>query len=38
MIAPYTLILTPNELAKAWPPQKTPQNDGYFMSVIQETV
>jgi hypothetical protein len=33
MIAPYTLILTPNELGKGWPPQKTPQNDGYFMSV-----
>jgi hypothetical protein len=30
MIAPvYTLILTPNGSKKAWPPQKTPQNDEY---------
>ncbi len=25
----YTLILTPNGSKKAWPPRKTPQNDGY---------
>jgi hypothetical protein len=30
MVAPvYTLILTPNGSKKAWPPLKTPQNDGY---------
>jgi hypothetical protein len=30
MVAPvYTLILTPNGSRKAWPPLKTPQNDGY---------
>ena len=29
MVAPvYTLILTPNGSKKAWPPQKTPQDDG----------
>ena len=32
MVAPYTLILTSNESKKAWPPRKTPQNDGYIMS------
>ena len=30
MVAPvYTVILTPNGSKKAWPPQKTPQDDGY---------
>jgi hypothetical protein len=30
MVAPiYKLILTPNISKKAWPPQKTTQNDGY---------
>ena len=30
MVAPVnTLILTPNGSKKAWPPLKTPQNDGY---------
>ncbi len=24
----FTLILTPNGSKKAWPPRKTPQNDG----------
>jgi hypothetical protein len=24
MVAPYTLILTPNRSKKAWPPRKTP--------------
>jgi hypothetical protein len=38
MVAPYTLILTPNVSKKAWPPRKTPQNDGYIMSAIQQTV
>ncbi len=38
MVAPYTLILTPNGSKKAGPPRKTPQNDGYIMSVIQQTV
>jgi hypothetical protein len=46
MVAPvYTLLLTPNGSKKAWPPRKTPQNDGYVycislicMSIIQQTV
>jgi hypothetical protein len=29
MVAPYTLILTPNGSKKAWRPWKTPQNDGH---------
>jgi len=29
MVAPYTLILTPNGSKKAWRPRKTPQNDGH---------
>ncbi len=38
------ITLTPNGSKKAWPPRKTPQNDGYVniinicMSVIQQTV
>jgi hypothetical protein len=38
MVAPYTLILTSNGSKKAWPPRKTPQNNGYLMSAIQQTV
>ena len=34
MVAPYTLILTPNRSKKAWPPRKTPQNDGHI--IIQQ--
>ncbi len=30
MVAPYTLILTPNGSKKAWPPRITAQNDGYI--------
>jgi hypothetical protein len=30
--------LTSNGSKKAWPPRKTPQNDGYIMSAIQQTV
>ena len=44
-VAPvFTIILTPNGSKKAWPPRKTPQNDGYVyislicMSVNQQTV
>ncbi len=30
MVAPvYKLVLTPNGSKKAWPPQKTLQNEGY---------
>jgi hypothetical protein len=36
MIAPvYTLILTPNVSKKAWPPQKTPQNDEYVFRQLK---
>jgi hypothetical protein len=28
MVAPYTLILTPNGSKKAWPPRKTPRKKG----------
>jgi hypothetical protein len=38
MVAPYTLILTPNGSKKAWPPRKILQNDGYIIFVIQQTV
>ncbi len=32
MVAPvYTLILTPNESKKAWPPQKTSQNNNGYV-------
>ncbi len=36
IVAPYTLILTPNGSKKAWPPRKTPQNDRHI--IIQQTV
>ena len=32
------IILTPSGSKKAWPPRKTPQNNGYLMSAIQQTV
>ncbi len=36
MVAPvYTLILTPNGSKKAWPPQITPQNDGYVFCQLK---
>ena len=38
MVASYTLILTSNGSKKALPPRKTPQNNGYLMSAIQQTV
>ena len=38
MVAPYTLIWPQMDKKKAWPPRKTPQNDGYIMSAIQQTV
>jgi hypothetical protein len=31
MVAPYTLILTPNGSKKAWPPRKIPQNDEHII-------
>ncbi len=38
MFAPvYTLILTPNRSKKAWPPRKTPQNDGYVYVFVCNT-
>ncbi len=36
MVAPYTLILTPNGSKKAWSPGKTPQNDEHI--IRQQTV
>ncbi len=36
IIAPYTLLLTPNGSKKAWLPRKTPQNDRHI--IIQQTV
>ncbi len=36
MVAPYTLLLTPNGSKKAWTPRKTSQNDGHI--IIQQTV
>jgi hypothetical protein len=36
MIAPvYTLTLTSNGSKKAWPPQKTPQNDEYVFCQLK---
>jgi hypothetical protein len=36
MVAPlYTVILTPNGSKKAWPPQKTPKDDGYVFCQLE---
>ena len=34
-IRKYTLTLTPNGSIKAWPPQKTPQNDEYVFCKLK---